>query len=120
MVMLDRGSMVSMLDSMLEALLFIAAASAIPLKAKAKRVNEVSRRFPIIGKVGVLRSEARRLVLKLPLWGRLYTRIASAFLLVALTLIAYPGVAKPLCRHRESGLCQLGSNLHRKTFLTWL
>ena len=109
--MLDRGSMVSMLDIMLEALLFIAAASAMLLMAKAKRVNKVSRRFPIIGKVGVPCPEARRLVLKLPLWGRLYTRIASAFLLVALTLIAYPGVAKPMCRHRESGLCQLGSNL---------
>ena len=54
------------LDPMLETLLFIAAASAIPLMAKARRVNEVSRRFPIIGKVCLLWYFARRLLLKLP------------------------------------------------------
>ena len=40
--------------SVLETLLFIAAASAIPLVAKIKRINEVSRRRPIINKVRFL------------------------------------------------------------------
>jgi len=46
--MLSKGFILSILDSML----FIAAASAIPLMAKATRVNEVNKRYPMmIGEV---------------------------------------------------------------------
>jgi len=46
--MLSKGFILSILDSML----FIAAASAMPLMAKARRVNEVNKRYPMmIGEV---------------------------------------------------------------------
>ena len=46
--MLSEGFVLSILDSILEILLFIAAASAMPLMAKTKRVSEVSKRYPMI------------------------------------------------------------------------
>ena len=51
--MLGRGSILSTPDSMLEMLLFIAAAWAMPLVAKTKRINEV-RRCPIVAEVTLL------------------------------------------------------------------
>ena len=75
--MLDMGSILFTLDrdfiisilvsygiSMLETLLFIVAASAMPLMAKAKKVNKVNRSCSMIGKGCPLRS-IRRLVLRL-------------------------------------------------------
>ena len=52
--MLGRGSILSTPDSMLEMLLFIAAAWAMPLVAKTKRIDEVSRRCPIVAEVPFL------------------------------------------------------------------
>ena len=75
------------LDPMLETLLFIAAASAIPQMAKARRVNEVSRRFPIIGTFfsGILPEDLSSNCLSEV---TIYTRIASALFYVASSLIA--------------------------------
>ena len=52
--MLGRGSILSTPDSMLEMLLFIATAWAMPLVAKTKRIDEVSRRCPIVAEVPFL------------------------------------------------------------------
>ena len=51
---LGRGSILSTPDSMLEMLLFVAAAWAMPLVAKTKRINEVSRRCPIVAEFTLL------------------------------------------------------------------
>ena len=102
LAMPGRGSILSTPDSngisMLETLLFIAAAIPLVLQvvANTKRTNEVSRRRSIIGKVPLLWSVGG-LVFNCLFMRQLYTRIESALFNAASKFIAYPGVAKPTC-----------------------
>ena len=89
--------------SVLETLLFIAAASAIPFVAKTKISNEMSRRRPIIDQVSILWCLLGGLVFNYLFMRQLYTRIESALFNIASNFIAYPGVAKPTCGQRVPG-----------------
>ena len=84
LAMSGRGSILSTPDSngisMLETLLFIAA--AIPLVATTKTTNEVGRRRSIIGKIPLLCSVGG-FVFNCLFMRQLYTRMESALFIVA-------------------------------------